>query len=98
MSVELGNEQWLDGKASGLLGQFACTRGYSQLIEHAQGHEYPLLAAFFHSGVTDKVGGVRKELAHLIRTTDNDDVASTAKALRDLAEGEDFLIVTNGAS
>jgi len=98
MSMELGNELWIDGKSSGLLGQFASTQGYSQLIEHAQGHEYPLLAAFFHQGATDKVGGIRKELAHLIRVTNDDDVASTAKALRDLAKGEDLLIVTNGAS
>jgi len=98
MSIELANELWISGKASGLLGQFASTRGYSQLIEHAQGHDYPLLAAFFDKGVTDKVGGVRKELAHLIRITTDNDVASTAKALRDLAEGEDFLVITNGGN
>lgn len=98
MSIELANEEWIEGKASGLLGQFASTRGYSQLIEHARGHEYPFLADFFGKGVTDRVGAVRKELAHLIRTTNEEDVASTAKALRDLAEGEDFLVITNGAS
>ena len=98
MSIELGNEQWLEGKASGLLGQFASTRGYSQLIEHARGHEYPVLADFFSKGVTDQVASARKELSHLMRTTDDEDVRTTAKALRDLAEGEDFLMVTNGAS
>jgi hypothetical protein len=100
MSIELANEKWLDGNKRGLLGQFASTRGYSDLIAavEAKAADYPALDLFFERGATDQVDQVRKELAKLAAETDGDDVASTARALSRLAKGQELIIITNGAS
>ena len=98
MSIELANEKWIKGSRKGLLGQFASTKGYSDLIAAARATEYPTLADFFEEGVTEQVADVRKELAKLAKASDNADVASTARALRRLAEGQEMIVITNGAS
>ena len=95
MSIELANEKWIDSNEAGLLGQFASTKGYSDLIKAAFG--YAELSRFFRDGATDKVEEVRAELRQLIRRT-SPDVASTAKALLALSMGETLLIIANGAS
>ena len=93
MSLELANEKWLDGHEDGLLGQFASTSGYSDLITAAQG--FPALKRFFDLGATENIDDVRAELKQLIKRASGD-VKSTAKALLDLSEGQDMLIITNG--
>ena len=94
--MELGNEKWVKGKRSGLLGQFASTQGYSDLI--AAAGDYPALKAFFTRGITEQVEPVRQALAKLAGDTDDEDVASTARALARLADGQALIIITNGAS
>ena len=100
MSIELANEKWLGYNPNGLLGQFASTRGYSDLIEAVEGkEEYPALNEFFETGVTGKVETCRAELKRLANDSDTPvDVISTAKALRDLADGLEVAIITNGAN
>ena len=97
MSLELANEKWLGHNPSGLLGQFATTGGYTDLIAAANAKDYPTLYQFFEDGVTGDVDDVRAELKMLIAVAPKD-VASTARAMRDLAEGQDIIIVTNGAN
>ena len=95
MSIELANEKWMDGHESGLLGQFASTRGYSDLIDAAK--DSPSLAKFFKAGYSEDVAAVQKDLKE-ISGHENADVASTAKALLDLTQGQEFLMVTNGGN
>jgi hypothetical protein len=95
MSVELANEKWLDGDEAGLLGQFASTKGYSDLILAAEHGDYPELEQWFESGVTDRVAEVQKELERMSASAPSD-IASTASALLELTKGQDLLIVTNG--
>jgi hypothetical protein len=98
MSIELANEKWLDGKGKGLLGQFASTRGYSDLIAAVKGRKYPVLKEFFNSGVTGDVERARAELKKLADDPKTDaDVATTANALRDLADGQEVVVITDGA-
>ena len=99
MSMELANEKWLGHLPTGLLGQFASTQGYNDLIAAVKGKKYPTLKALFKSGVTGDVKVARKELKLLADADDTDaDVASTATALRDLADGQEIIIITNGAN
>ena len=93
MSLELANEKWIDGDSDGLLGQFASTQGYSDLITAV--HGFPTLLKFVTLGATENVDEVRAELKQLIKRASGD-VKSTAKALLDLSEGQDMLIITNG--
>ena len=95
MSVEVATEKWLDGHESGLLGQFASTRGYSDLIKAANG--YAALSKFFNDGATDNVKAVQSELSELAKHG-RADVKSTAQALLDLSKGQEFLVITNGAA
>ena len=96
MSVELANEKWIDGgNPDGLLGQFASTQGYSDLI--AATVKFPALVDFFDKGATEDVDGVAKELQQVISKAPKE-IASTAKALLDLAKGQDFLVITNGGA
>ena len=97
MSLELANEKWLGHNPNGLLGQFASTRGYSDLIAAAEEHKLAALQQFFDDGVTGDVDGVRAELKTLAAVASSD-VASTAKVLRDLAEGQEILIITDGCN
>jgi hypothetical protein len=95
MSIELANARWLDGHEDGLLGQFASTRGYSDLIRAAS--SYAALSELFRDGATEKVDEARKELAQLVKRG-SPDVASTARALLELSDGQEMLIITNGAN
>jgi len=95
MSVELANEKYLDGDEDGLLGQFASNQGYTSLISAARGYE--TLSRFFADGATEDVDQVREELEDLAASGPSD-VRSTAKALLDLTDGQDCLIITNGGS
>jgi hypothetical protein len=95
MSMELANSKWLEGNEEGLLGQFATTSGYSDLILTAEHGDYPELEQWFESGVTDRVAEVQKELERMAASAASD-VASTASALLELTKGQDLLIVTNG--
>jgi hypothetical protein len=100
MGLNLANYDWVQGKSSGLLGQFASTLGYTELISAARGHEYPALAAFFGSGVSDDIAGIRRELTQMIASHASADVRSTARDLRKLTAGQTKLplVITNGAS
>ena len=96
VSLELANEKFLDGgNPDGLLGQFASTQGYSELI--AACAKFPALSDFFDKGATEDVDAVLKELGQVIAKAPKD-IASTATALRDLAKGQDFLMITNGGA
>jgi hypothetical protein len=97
MSMELANEKWLGHNPSGLLGQFASTRGYSDLISAAKKHKLLALQELFRHGVSGDVEQVRAELKTLAGLAPAD-VASTAKALRDLAEDQDMILITNGGN
>ena len=98
MSIELANEKWLGHNPNGLLGQFASTKGYSDLIA-AVGKDYPALKAWFKTGVTGDVKTCRAELKKLAEDSETvPDVASTANALRDLADGLEVAIITNGGN
>ena len=97
MSMSLANSRWLEGNEEGLLGQFASNSGYSDLILTAEKGNYPELARWFESGVTDRVVEVQKELEYMGASA-RSDVASTASALLALTKGQDLLIVTNGSN
>jgi hypothetical protein len=112
MSWNLANEKWIEftargaggddesgvGDESGLLGQFASGRGLSDLVKLVKASSgYPALSDFLLHGVTDHVAEVREELGRLAEHAPAD-VASTAKALSELAEGQELIIITNGVS
>ncbi len=98
MSMYLANEKWLDGRGKGLLGQFASTKGYSDLIAAVEGEKYRALNEFFEHGVTGDVKTCRAELKKLADDPKTDaDGATTANALRDLVDGLEVAIITNGA-
>ena len=92
MSLELADERWLDKDPNGLLGQFASTKGYSDLIEAAT---TPALCRFFKLGATEECAKVRSELRALALHAPKD-VASTALALEKLMAGLKFAMITNG--
>jgi hypothetical protein len=100
MSLNLANYDWVKGHADGLIGQFATTLGYTELIAAARGHEYPVLAAFFGSGVSDDLAGIRRECQKLADSHASADVRSCALALKKLTVGQTKLplVITNGAS
>ena len=97
MSLELANEKWLGHNPKGLLGQFASTKGYSELMDAANKKDYPTLYQFFEDGVTGDVGQVRAELKTLAAVASKD-VANCARIMRDLAEGQTMLIITDGCN
>lgn len=99
MSLSLANYDWIKGKRSGLIGQFATTLGYTELISAARGHEYPALAAFFGSGVSDDLAGIRSELYSLASATTSKDVRSCAIQLRRLTASQTKLplVITDGS-
>ena len=97
MSLELANEKWLGHNPNGLLGQFATTGGYTELIAAANAKDYPTLFQFFEDGVTGDVDQVRAELKALAAVASKN-VASCARAMRDLAEGQELIIITNGGN
>ena len=96
MSLELANEKWLGHNPNGLLGQFASTLGYTELIAAAKKHKLDTLREFFKTGVTGDVDAARKELQVLI--DNGGDVGSTAKAMYDLAKDQEMIIITNGGN
>jgi hypothetical protein len=100
MSLNLANYDWIDGKEDGLIGQFATTLGYTELIAAARGHDYPVLADFFAHGVSADIKGIRRELRILATHHSSADVRSTALALRQLTRGQTKLplVITNGAN
>jgi hypothetical protein len=97
MSMEVGNELWLGHNPSGLLGQFASTQGYTDLIKAAKKYKLATLREWFSSGVTGDVEAARSELKALAKDAGSD-VASTAKTLRDLIDGQKIAIITNGGN
>src|ERR1019366_1892015 len=58
---------------------------------------HPTMSDFLLHGVTDHVAEVREELGRLAEHAPAD-VASTAKALSELAEGQGLIIITDGIS
>ena len=96
MSIELANEDWIDGKRSGLLGQFASTNGYSQLINAVKKSKYPALWDLFDTGISEDLSGVLKDCAELSKSDADEDVKSTAKELARLARDQSFIVITNG--
>jgi hypothetical protein len=97
MSWELANEKWLDGDESGLLGQFASGRGYTDLIDAVDAGDYPALAKFFKDGASEQVSQMRAELKRFSAKTGKD-LRDTATALRDLMDDQKFVMVTDGTS
>jgi|ERR1700735_979750 len=99
MSLSVANYDWVKGKDSGILGQFATTLGYTELISAARGHEYPVLAAFFGSGTSDDLAGILSELKSLADATSSANVRGCAIALRRLTAGQTKLplVITDGA-
>ena len=95
MSMELANEKWLDGDESGLLGQFASSGGYSELIEACNG--YPELTELFDTGASENIDALAKELKQVIAEAPAE-VASTASGLLELLKGQEMVMVTNGGS
>ena len=95
--MELANEIWLGHNPTGLLGQFASTRGYTDLIKAAKKYKLRTLQQFFRDGVTGDVEAVRSQLETLAEKAGGD-VATTAKAMSDLAKGQDMLLITNGGN
>ncbi len=95
MSIELADARWADGTGKGLLGQFASTRGYSDLIAAAK---TPALRKFFKNGSTSDVKACMSELRALAINSPKD-VASTAMALESLMRRAGKLaIITNGGN
>ena len=97
MSVELANAKWIDGGPDGLLGQFASTRGYSDLITATSAEDYPAMADLFEKGASENIDRICKELEKFA-AGEPSDVASTAAALLELVKGQEFVMVTNGGS
>ena len=87
MSMEVASER-------GSLGQFASNRGYSDLIL-AVGDNYPTLADWFETGVTEKISDATKELKQLAAKADSD-VAETAHTLAGLISDEDVAVIHFG--
>ena len=84
MSVELHN-------ASGELGQFASSGGYSDLIAAAQSN--PTLRKFFDDASTEDVKPVEEALNGL---EGDKDVMASARQLAALMHGQDLVFVSNG--
>ena len=59
--------------------------------------KFPALSEFFDKGATEDVYEVLQELDQVIAGAPKN-IASTARALRDLAKGKDFLMITNGGA
>jgi hypothetical protein len=97
MSLEVANEKWLGHNPNGLLGQFASTQGYTDLIAAAKKYKCETLREWFKSGVTGEVESARSELKTLAADAGGD-IATTAKVLRDLIEGQEIAIITNGGN
>lgn len=88
MSYEIANDKEP-------LGQFASGKGYSDFIQAVTG-DYPALKSLVVHGASEDVPAVVKDCKALAKATDDDDVKSTADALRKLIDGEDMIVVTNG--
>jgi hypothetical protein len=89
MSIELGN-----GKT--LLGQIASNHGYVDLINAAH---HPALVSFFAQGYTEYVPGCIKDLEELAADKKTaKDVASTARGLAKLMQGQTLCVITDGTS
>jgi hypothetical protein len=91
--MELATEKYLSGDFTGLLGQFASTKGYSDLIAAAT-HD-PILMKFFHDGATENTIVVRSRLMQLAIHA-QPDVAHTARGLAQMMQGQHFVMVTQG--
>jgi hypothetical protein len=86
MSVEIAT-------ASGPIGQFASNSGFIDLASAAS--HVPVLKSFFELGYTECVPPIVSALRVLSGTKD---VTDTAKALADLMEGQELVIITDGTS
>ena len=83
---------------SGSLGQFASNKGYSDLIAASQ--KDPVLRPFFDNANTDnpkEIAAVADRLGVLAEKAP-EDVASTAKELQKLIQGQSLVFITNGTS
>lgn len=88
MSFEVRNEQRS-------LGQFASNNGY---IEFAAAAQTPALRSLVQNGASEDIPDVLDELEVMIKTEEDPDIVTTAKALRDLILNEDLIVITNGVS
>lgn len=88
MSYEIANDKKL-------LGQFASGKGYADFIR-AVTSDYPALKSLVVHGASEDVPAVEKDLAGLIKDASDDDVKSTAMALKSLIDKQSMIVVTNG--
>jgi hypothetical protein len=88
MSMYVANEKKM-------LGQFASNYGYRQLRDVVGAH-HPALASLVEHGVSEHVLDVQADLKQLVGATHDADAASVAKALGDLIDGEEIIVITNG--
>ena len=90
MAYEIAN-------ADGPLDQFASNQGYADLIAAVQAGKYPALRSLLDHGASEHVPEVVEDLDALIDASD-DDVAHTAEGLRDLIDGQELIVITDGTA
>ena len=90
MAYEIAN-------ADGPLDQFASNQGYADLIAAVQAGKYPALRSLLDHGASEHVPEVVEDLDALIEDSD-DDVAHTAEGLRDLIDGQELIVITDGTT
>ena len=89
MAYEIAN-------ADGPLDQFASNQGYADLIEAVQAGKYPALRSLIDYGASEHVAKVVDDLNALIDASDDNGVADTATGLRDLIDGQEMVVITDG--
>ena len=98
MSWYLANEKWIGGHESGLLGQFASGKGYSDFIAAVSATAYPALADLLEQGVSERVTAIQADLRHLAKRAESADVRSVARAMLQLSKNQQFIGITQGCS
>lgn len=87
---------WEIAGEDGAIGQFASGFGYTQFIKAVEEKKYPALAALIENGISEDVSGVVSDLSKFIDSLPGDESADTAKTMKDLMDGLDVAIITNG--
>jgi len=96
VSWDLANEKWLDGDEAGLLGQFASGGGLRDLSAYVQKDaRAKALHSFLKVGAVEVTPDLTKDLERAAASAPSD-VASTASAMLDLLEGQEFAMIVNG--
>lgn len=85
---------WYLANQHEVLDQFASGGGLTALVSASQ--DYAALKTFFSDGMTKNVDLCANQLHKLASRTEDEDVASTAKGLADLMNGQHFVAITQG--